>query len=41
MESGAGLGLWLAQTLALKLGSELRCNNENDKVNFYFSLEVI
>jgi signal transduction histidine kinase len=41
MESGAGLGLWLAQTLAIKLGSELRCNTEQDRVNFYFPLEKI
>jgi two-component system, sensor histidine kinase LadS len=41
MESGAGLGLWLAQTLALKLGSELRCDAEHGRVNFYFPLELI
>lgn len=41
IESGAGLGLWLAQTLALKLGSELRFSTEQDRVNFYFPLEKI
>ena len=41
MESGAGLGLWLAQTLAAKLGSELSCKTEHDRVNFYFPLEMI
>jgi len=39
-ESGAGLGLWLAQTLAHKLGTELSCNTEHERVNFYLSLEL-
>lgn len=40
MESGAGLGLWLAQTLAHKLGTELSFNTEHERINFYFPLEL-
>jgi len=40
-EVGAGLGLWLANTIALKLGSELQCSGEDAFVHFDFSLELI
>jgi signal transduction histidine kinase len=36
---GAGLGLWLANTLAIKLGSELQCQSQDDWVHFDFLLE--
>lgn len=36
---GAGLGLWLCITLAIKLGSELQCKSEGDWVHFDFILE--
>ena len=36
---GAGLGLWLAQTLAGQLGTELHYRSENDRVDFCFFLE--
>jgi signal transduction histidine kinase len=36
---GAGLGLWLANTLAIKLGSELQCSSDDDWVHFDFILE--
>ena len=39
-EAGAGLGLWLAQSIAIKLGSQLRCTSDEDMVHFYFSLEA-
>lgn len=36
---GAGLGLWLANAIALKLGTDLRCSTEETQVHFDFSLE--
>jgi signal transduction histidine kinase len=39
-ETGAGLGLWLAQSIAVKLGTELRCSHNNELVHFEFSLEL-
>ncbi len=36
---GAGLGLWLANSLAIKLGSELQCLIEGDWVHFDFILD--
>lgn len=39
-EVGAGLGLWLAHSIALKLGSQLRCISDDTMVHFYFSLEL-
>ena len=36
---GAGLGLWLANSLAIKLGSELQCSSDHDWVHFDFILE--
>lgn len=39
-EVGAGLGLWLANSLAIKLGSELRCSGDDGLVHFDFSLEL-
>jgi signal transduction histidine kinase len=38
-EVGAGLGLWLANTIAIKLGCELRCSGDDALVHFDFSLE--
>jgi signal transduction histidine kinase len=35
-----GLGLWLAHTIALKMGSQLHCCSDDSTVNFYFSLEL-
>ena len=37
---GAGLGLWLASSIAIKLGSQLRCNTDDARVHFDFSLEL-
>ena len=39
-EVGAGLGLWLANSLAVKLGSELRCSSDAEYVHFDFQLEL-
>jgi signal transduction histidine kinase len=39
-EVGAGLGLWLAKSLATKLGSELRYSADAGLVHFVFSLEL-
>lgn len=39
-EVGAGLGLWLASSIALKLGTELRCSTDETQVHFDFSLEI-
>ena len=39
-EVGAGLGLWLASSIALKLGTELRCSTYETQVHFDFSLEI-
>jgi signal transduction histidine kinase len=39
-EVGAGLGLWLAHSLAIKLGHELRCSSDDESVHFEFSLEM-
>jgi signal transduction histidine kinase len=39
-EVGAGLGLWLAHSLAIKLGHELRCSSDDESVHFDFSLEL-
>jgi signal transduction histidine kinase len=36
---GAGLGLWLANSLAVKLGAELQCQSQDDWVHFDFLLE--
>ena len=38
-QMGAGLGLWLAHQLAMKLGTELRCTCDNEWVHFDFLLE--
>jgi signal transduction histidine kinase len=38
---GAGLGLWLAHSIAIKLGSELSCSSDGALVHFDFSLELI
>jgi hypothetical protein len=35
-----GLGLWLAHTIALKMGSQLHCCSDDSTVNFYFTLEL-
>jgi signal transduction histidine kinase len=37
---GAGLGLWLAKSLATKLGSDLRLGTDETLVHFDFSLEL-
>lgn len=37
---GAGLGLWLAHQLAIKLGTELRCTCDDERVHFEFTLEL-
>jgi signal transduction histidine kinase len=37
---GAGLGLWLANAIAIKLGTQLRCSTEEALVHFDFSLEL-
>jgi len=37
-EVGAGLGLWLAKTIAMKLGCELRCSGDETVVHFDFSI---
>lgn len=37
---GAGLGLWLASSIASKLGTQLRCSTEETRVHFDFSLEL-
>lgn len=39
-EVGAGLGLWLASSIANKLGTELRCSTDETHVHFDFSLEL-
>ena len=39
-ESGAGLGLWLAESIAQRLGTHLHCTRHEDTVCFYFSLEL-
>jgi signal transduction histidine kinase len=39
-EVGAGLGLWLASTIATKLGCQLRCSGDDGLVHFDFSLEL-
>jgi signal transduction histidine kinase len=39
-EVGAGLGLWLASSIALKLGTKLRCSTDETQVHFDFSLEI-
>ena len=39
-EVGAGLGLWLAQSIALKLGSQLHCTSDEAMVHFNFSLDL-
>ncbi len=39
-EVGAGLGLWLAHSIAIKLGTALRCTCESELVHFEFSLEL-
>jgi two-component system, sensor histidine kinase LadS len=39
-EVGAGLGLWLSHSIAIKLGIELRCRCEADLVHFEFFLEL-
>ena len=39
-ENSVGLGLWLAQTIALKMGAQLHCSSDDSTVNFYFSLEL-
>ncbi len=38
-QMGAGLGLWLADQLATKLGTELRCTCDDEWVHFEFMLE--
>lgn len=35
---GAGLGLWLARSLALQLGTDLHCRIDADRVAFHFHL---
>ncbi len=37
---GAGLGLWLAHTIASKLGTDLRCTGDDERVHFEFMLEL-
>lgn len=37
---GAGLGLWLAHQLTVKLGTELRCICDDERVHFEFTLEL-
>jgi signal transduction histidine kinase len=39
-EVGAGLGLWLAHTIATRLGTELRCSCTGELVHFEFFLEL-
>jgi len=39
-ETGVGLGLWLAHTIALKMGAQLHCTSDDSTVHFYFSLEL-
>jgi len=39
-ETGAGLGLWLAKSIATKLGCELRLSGDDALVHFDFSLEL-
>jgi signal transduction histidine kinase len=39
-EPGAGLGLWLASTIASKMGTQLLFDSDDSQVHFYFSLEL-
>ncbi len=39
-QSGAGLGLWLAKTMATRLGSQLSWHISGDVVSFSFALET-
>lgn len=39
-QSGAGLGLWLAQSMAHALGSEIVMSQDGDKLLFCFSMEL-
>ena len=39
-QMGAGLGLWLANQLAIKIGTELRCTCDDEWVHFDFFLEL-
>ena len=39
-EVGAGLGLWLASTIATKLGCQVCCSGDDAIVHFDFSLEL-
>jgi len=39
-ENSVGLGLWLAQTIALKMGAQLHYSSDDSTVNFYFTLEL-
>ena len=37
---GTGLGLWLSQALALKLGSRLECAVDGQSIHFHMKLEL-
>jgi signal transduction histidine kinase len=39
-QSGAGLGLWLAQSMTHALGSDIQLIKEEDVVRFHFSIPV-
>jgi len=39
-QPGAGMGLWLAHTIASKLGTDLRCICDDERVHFEFILEL-
>jgi signal transduction histidine kinase len=39
-QSGAGLGLWLAQSMAHALGTEIVYAQEHHNVRFHFAIKV-
>jgi signal transduction histidine kinase len=39
-QSGAGLGLWLAQSMAQALGTKIVFTPQANNVNFHFAIKV-